>query len=34
MNLIFDINIIYNQFLTAILDTSDLIIESEGLAEY
>lgn len=34
MNLIFDINKIYSQFLTAILDSSDLIIESEGLAEY
>ncbi|EKB02368.1 DNA primase [Myroides odoratimimus CCUG 3837] len=29
-----NINDIYSQYLTAILDSSDLIIESEGLAEY
>ncbi|WP_158962363.1 DNA primase [Myroides fluvii] len=34
MNLIFDLNKLYQQFLDAILDTSDLIVESEGLAEY
>ena len=34
MNLILDMDRIYKQFLNAILDTSDLIVESEGLAEY
>ncbi|MDM1441888.1 DNA primase [Myroides odoratimimus] len=34
LHLVFDMNKVYRQYLEAILNTSDLIVESEGLAEY